>query len=78
MRRILALLSLGAALAAPAAAQCLDVSSPGTATSTTGDDSINATHFALGITYPNMVGGALPGGYTHARICTNGWIRQLW
>lgn len=74
MNRILASLSITALLAAPAAAQCLTGLGAATSTGVVGDDSIGATHFALGLTYPNPVGGALAGGYTHVRVCTNGWL----
>ncbi|MBL8729440.1 MAG: hypothetical protein JNM25_13475 [Planctomycetes bacterium] len=74
MNRILASLSIGMLLAAPAAAQCLTGLGAAVSTGVAGDDTIGATHYALGLTYANPIGGALPGGYTHVRVCSNGWL----
>jgi hypothetical protein len=71
MQRILVSISLSLALAAPVAAQCLDVSSPGTSIGT-GDDTLFTTHYALGFAFP--MAGSANGTYSHFRVCTNGWI----
>lgn len=72
MQRILASVSLGALFAASATAQCINISSPGTFLLAT-DETVSAQQ-ALGLTYPNPVGGALAAGYTHCLVSPNGWI----
>jgi hypothetical protein len=71
MQRILGSLSISLLFAASAAAQCLTAAA-GTSV-VAGDDVISAAHVPLGLTYPNPIGGALPGGYTHVLVSTNGW-----
>lgn len=70
MARLSASLSLCLVLGAPAAGQCLDGAAGTTIGS--GDNTVFTTHYPLGFSMP--VANSALGGYSHFRVCTNGWI----